>query len=199
MNGPHDDTTFRRQRIAHWDRVAGQPRISLFGRTYHRRLHQIYRFLIPPGQRVLELGCGNGRLLAAAAAVVRPGGAMVMIEPWRNRWSELVYRGLHHEPFDPHAGWELPAGGPLSNANGALPWIVFARDRGRFEDEFQQWEIASIEPLMPLRYLVSGGLAWRCPVPTWSYGLWRRLDELLVRSTAAGLFARIVLRRVNVP
>lgn len=36
---------------------------------YHILLQRLYRFLIPPGQRVLELGCGDGSLLAA----VKPG------------------------------------------------------------------------------------------------------------------------------
>lgn len=34
-------------------------------RCYHRLLRQYYRFFIPPGARVLEVGCGVGDLLAA--------------------------------------------------------------------------------------------------------------------------------------
>jgi SAM-dependent methyltransferase len=34
-------------------------------RTYHRLVAQILRFQIPPGKRVLEIGCGSGELLAA--------------------------------------------------------------------------------------------------------------------------------------
>ena len=57
---------YRGQRIAHWDRVArdtDEPKG--LGGYYHRRLRQIYRNAIAPGQRVLELGCGRGELLAA--------------------------------------------------------------------------------------------------------------------------------------
>jgi SAM-dependent methyltransferase len=35
------------------------------GRSYSARLIEIYQSLIPPGQRILELGCGRGDLLAA--------------------------------------------------------------------------------------------------------------------------------------
>ena len=35
------------------------------GRWYHRRLAEIYRYLVNPNQRVLEIGCGMGNLLAS--------------------------------------------------------------------------------------------------------------------------------------
>ncbi len=53
-------------RIAHWDAIA-RKRDSWcgMGLWYHRRLEEIYRFLVSPGQRVLEIGSGAGDLLAA--------------------------------------------------------------------------------------------------------------------------------------
>ena len=56
---------------------------------------------------------------------------------WVTRWSRWIYGRFHHEPFDPQrADWEFPLSGPLSGANGALPWIIFQRDREQFEREW---------------------------------------------------------------
>jgi ubiquinone/menaquinone biosynthesis C-methylase UbiE len=57
---------YRRERPAHWDLVARQmDSWKGWNGYYHHRLAEIYRFLIAPGQRVLELGCSQGDLLAA--------------------------------------------------------------------------------------------------------------------------------------
>jgi SAM-dependent methyltransferase len=58
---------YRRERAAHWDSVAsGWPAgRGGWGGAYHRRLARLYRFLVPAGARVLEVGCAQGDLLAA--------------------------------------------------------------------------------------------------------------------------------------
>ena len=71
MNIPHFDQagqTYQQTRMAQWDTVA-RMRDSWrgWGGSYHRRLAEVYRFLVSPGQRVLEIGCGLGDLLAAVA------------------------------------------------------------------------------------------------------------------------------------
>lgn len=134
---------------------------------------------------------------AEARRCVRAGGAIVLIEPWVSRWSRIVYTRLHHEPFAPDSpSWDLPSHGPLSDANGALPWILFSRDRERFEHDFPEWEIASVRPMMPLLYLLSGGISTRLSMPAWSYGAWRRAERALPGSDSSlALFALIVLRR----
>ena len=134
-----------------------------------------------------------------ATRTVRPGGRIAMIEPWVSPWSRLIYRGLHHEPFVPDAAtWAFPKGGPLSAANMALPWIVFVRDRAAFEREFPEWRIVTIEPVVPFRYLLSGGVSLRALMPGWSFGFWRALERALVRwLPQMSLFARIVIERVS--
>lgn len=51
------------RQLFHDQRAAERPRES--GRWYHQLLKRYYAFLVPPGARVLELGCGLGDLLAA--------------------------------------------------------------------------------------------------------------------------------------
>jgi SAM-dependent methyltransferase len=136
---------------------------------------------------------------AEATRCVRPGGVMAMIEPWVTTWSRFVYSWLHHEPFDPEApSWELPTSGPLSGANDALPWIIFARDRLKFEQQFPDWRIEQIKPMMPFRYLVSGGVSLRSLAPAWTFELWDQLENALGRwNNQLAMFAQIVLRRLD--
>jgi SAM-dependent methyltransferase len=137
------------------------------------------------------------RFLAEAARCVRPGGVVVMVEPWVTAWSRIIYRRLHQEPFQPEAAtWEFPASGPLSGANGALPWIIFARDRRQFEREFPEWRLRKIELGLPFRYLLSGGISLVSLNPAWTFKFWRFLERLLqAQMKHWAMFARIELTR----
>ncbi len=121
----------------------------------------------------------NRAFLNEARRCLRPGGKILMIEPWVSAWSRLIYTHLHHEPFQPEAkDWTFPNTGPLSGANGALPWIIFERDRKAFESEFPELVIEIVKPFMPFRYLVSGGVSMRQLMPEAVYGLWRKVESL---------------------
>ena len=120
-----------------------------------------------------------------------------MIEPWVTPWSRFVYGNFHHEPFCPEAqDWSFSSDGPLSGANGAIPWIVFVRDRDIFESEFPHLAVERIQPFLPFRYLLSGGVSGRSLMPGFTHSFWARLEQLLEPQMQRwAMFAFVSVRR----
>ena len=57
---------YQQTRMTHWNAIAcKRDKWKGLGTWYHNRLKELYRFHVTPNQKVLELGCGDGRLLAA--------------------------------------------------------------------------------------------------------------------------------------
>lgn len=84
---------YQKIRMEHWDMVASQTDNRFWlGKYYHQRLKQIYRNNIASGQRVLEIGCGTGELLAS----VQPSFG-VGIDLSRNKLKQAtgIYTNLH--------------------------------------------------------------------------------------------------------
>ena len=94
---------YTERRRQHWDSFAvSMDRWQSLRSYYQNRLAEIYGLLIPPGMRVLEVGCGQGDLLAA----LRPSAGIgidfspEMISRARQRHPHLQFRcGDAHE-FD---------------------------------------------------------------------------------------------------
>ena len=135
------------------------------------------------------------KFLAEAGRCIKPGGILTMIEPWNSPWSRFIFSNFHPEPFISDAKtWEFETSGPLSGANQALPWIVFERDREDFLKDFPDWQIQSIKPGMPLRYLLSGGISRGNLVPYFSYPFWEKLENRLSPwMNNLAMFAQITL------
>jgi SAM-dependent methyltransferase len=84
--------------------AAEEPRWRQRNKTYHRLLEQIYRFQIPPGSSVLEIGSGSGDLLAALEPTV---GVGVDVSPAMVDLARSRHPGLR---FEVAAGEDLELG-----------------------------------------------------------------------------------------
>lgn len=129
-----------------------------------------------------------------ATRCLRPGGRLVMIEPWRTAWSERIYKTLHSEPFESESGWGVSGSGPLSCANGALPWIVFYRDREIFERNYPALRVIKVRPIMPFSYILSGGVSRRGVIPGWAYQPIRLCERALFERFWA-MFSLIIVEK----
>lgn len=128
---------------------------------------------------------------------LKPGGKIIMIEPANTPFGHLIYSNFHHEKFDPAGPWHLEEQGPLSVANGAIPWIIFHRDRKIFESKFPTLKIVRVRPHTPFRYLISGGLSFRQFLPSFMYPLVKGLEILLTPlNRLLGVFQTIELQKL---
>ena len=91
---------YQKIRRAHWDRIADKRQISYPAAYYHRRLTKIYQFLVPPGQKVLEIGCSTGGLLSRLRPSLGVGidlsGQMVRHGSERHQEIHFIQGDAHH-------------------------------------------------------------------------------------------------------
>lgn len=136
------------------------------------------------------------RFICEADRVLKPEGVLLMIEPANSLWGRFIYKNFHHEPFNPAGDWSIPESGPLSGANGALPWIVFSRDCERFMTEFPRLKIEEIRYHTPLRYMLSGGVSYRQLMPSFSFRFFTRVDRILSAiSPRFSMFMTVCIRK----
>jgi SAM-dependent methyltransferase len=130
--------------------------------------------------------------LSEAQRTLKNGGEIIMVEPANSLWGRWIYKNFHHEPFEPQGGWTIPSTGPLSGANGALPWIIFERDAQEFHKKFPGLKIESVKYHTPLCYLLSGGVSRKALVPMWSWNLFKGIEYMLTKITKhASMFQTI--------
>lgn len=105
---------------------------------------------------------------AELTRVLHPGGGAILVEPYYGPLARQLFKRLHaSEGFDEDApAWESSDTGPFSEANQALSYVVFRRDRALFEREFPGLALVLDEPHTHLRYFLSGGVNFRQLVPT---------------------------------
>ncbi len=127
---------------------------------------------------------------------LKPGGRIIMSEPCNSLWGRIIYQNFHHETFNPKGDWKIPGSGPMSDANGALPYIVFERDKSIFKTTFPALNIIKNKKHTPLRYLISGGVSMVQLVPNWSFGFFKAIEKILTPfSSWFSMFQLVVIEK----
>jgi len=110
---------------------------------------------------------------------LKPNGRLVMVEPAHTLWSRYIRKNFHHEPYEENVGWEIKGSNPMTDANLALPWIVFVRDRDVFTRKFPSLKILQYNPHTPLGYLLSGGISYKSFIPMRLFSFIKFIEILL--------------------
>ena len=128
---------------------------------------------------------------------LKKNGKLVAIEPANTMWGRFIYKNIHKdEKFNPKAGWKLRSKKPLSDANGAIPWIILVRDRRKFEKLFPRLKIIKISAHAPIKYLVSGGVSFRQLLPGWMYPAVELIEKLATPlNNYVGMFYTIEIEK----
>lgn len=120
------------------------------------------------------------KFLHEAERCLVPGGRLVMVEPNNNFLQRFLTRYLDHYEYvdDTIKDWVNGATGRMDHANLALPWVIFVRDRARFEKEFPLLKIKPIRYHTFLSYAVTGGMTYRSFLPAFMAPLVEGIENL---------------------
>ncbi len=111
-----------------------------------------------------------GQFLKEAERCLVPGGRIVMLEPNNSFLQRFLTRHLdHYEYFDDTiTEWTNGAAGRMTDANLALPWVMFIRDRARLDREFPLLKVKQIRYHTFLSYVITGGMTYRAFLPSFA-------------------------------
>lgn len=137
------------------------------------------------------------KFFSEAQRTLASGGFIYMIEPATTSFSKFIYKNFHHEPFDEKSpDWKFTSSGPLSSANGAIPWMIFKRDYQKFQQLFPDLELVSFQYHTPFKYLLSGGLSKPNLVPYFMYSFVSFMEKIATPlSSQMSLFQTIIVRK----
>ncbi|HEX4265708.1 MAG TPA: class I SAM-dependent methyltransferase [Verrucomicrobiae bacterium] len=104
--------------------------------------------------------------LSEAERALIPGGVISMIDVAHTPFARFFFGHFHHEPYnDAQTEWKFDQGDSMMDSNQALTWIVFVRDRARFESRHPRLQIECLELMPWFTYFISGGVTMRYMIP----------------------------------
>lgn len=123
--------------------------------------------------------------LKKIAVKLKPGGCVILTEPYFSFLSRIIYKWLHHElfQFDIDAPVLKEVKGPLSSANMAIPHMIFFSNKG-WDGELKELYNFSREDAVhfsSLSYMATGGISRKLPIPGWLYKRIFILDRYLAK------------------
>jgi SAM-dependent methyltransferase len=115
-----------------------------------------------------------------AHRVLVPGGVISMIEVAHTPFARFFFRNFHHEPYaDGCQEWSFAQNDAMMDSNQALSWMVFVRDRAKFEQRHPGLKIEVFSLLPWVGYLASGGVTMRYLIPGFLTGCFAKMESLL--------------------
>ena len=95
---------YQNKRIAHWDQIAKHSnKWKGCGGYYHKRLQDVLQFVVPPGQLIIDIGCGQGDLLSSMKPTYGVGVdfSANIIERAQKRYPSLHFIQADAHELDP--------------------------------------------------------------------------------------------------
>jgi SAM-dependent methyltransferase len=139
--------------------------------------------------------------LREAARVLRPGGRVVMIEPWLGLAGHVFYRYVHHEAcdlgIDPGDPWQ-GEGKDALDGNVALPSLYF-RAGGHLDRLGLPLAVVRREPSAGLAWMLSGGFQPFTLLPGSLVGVAESVDRMVSLAPAVTAARCLIVLERTVP
>lgn len=128
--------------------------------------------------------------LKRASSKLKPGGHVLMTEPYFSALSYPVYKALHHEPVDFSVDRPMLGAieGPLSTSNQAMPQMIFSPRRKWLRELEGHYDLqhTSTRYFTALAYPMTGGIERNLPISPTLYKIAFAIDKQM-----AQLFPRL--------